>query len=140
MIAQLLEFSIKHIALVSAIIAILCALGVINYLQWTLGARAISPTRATLLINRHQAAVLDLREELEFLKAHLPKAAYLSHDSWAALRQQLKPSCPIILITSRSMPPFKWLKALRAEGFSELYYLEGGLTAWEQANLPMIRS
>jgi rhodanese-related sulfurtransferase len=140
MLTQLIEFSIKHVGLVSVASTILCALGVTEYLQWVLASRALSPTSATLLINRKQAQIVDLREASEFLKGHLPEALHMAQVSSEGLLARLKPTQPIIFVTSQSVPSFSLLKQLRDAGFSELYHLEGGITTWEQAHLPMVRS
>jgi rhodanese-related sulfurtransferase len=140
MMGKLLEFGSKHLGLVSIAVAILCAIGVLECLRWMIGSKAISPTRVALLINRSRAKLLDLREEVDFSKGHLPNAIHMDRLSWEGLLKQLTPKQPIILITAQAMPSLKLLQQLRAAGFSELYHLEGGTAAWQQAHLPMVKS
>jgi rhodanese-related sulfurtransferase len=140
MSARLLEFSFKHIELISATFATLCTLGVIEYLQWAWSSRGISPTRVTLLMNRYNAKVLDLREESEFLKAHIPEAIHIKTHSKEVYLEKLGALQPIILITTKAVPPLQLLRQLKAAGYSELYHLQGGIKAWEDSHLPMIRT
>lgn len=133
---QLLEFITRHSVLVSAGFIILCALGLIEWIQRALGSRALSATEATVLISRRQAKIIDLREKAEFSKGHIPTAMHIDEIVLENLLKKQQTSIPIVFILSHAGPPFALLRRLKLAGFSELYHLAGGLESWQQAHLP----
>ena len=47
-------------------------------------------------------------------------------------------SKPILLVCANGVQSAKASKALKASGRSEVYSLEGGIDAWQQAGLPLV--
>lgn len=47
-------------------------------------------------------------------------------------------SKPILLVCANGVQSAKASKALKVSGRSEVYSLEGGIDAWQQAGLPLV--
>jgi rhodanese-related sulfurtransferase len=138
--AQLLEFSLRHIGLIGAAFSILSVLAILEYLRRMFGSQPISPTLASVLINRKQASILDMRSKRDFKCAHLPNAHHVTYEHLHKTLQTLNPEKPIILVIDQSAPSFNILKLCHHAGFNQLYHLEGGLEAWKTAHLPLSHS
>jgi len=103
------------------------------------GATAVSPSEATMLINREDAVVLDVREAAEFTAGHLPEArnvpAAKIQERMAELHKFKER--PIIVCCASGGRSAAACAPLRAAGFSRLYNLSGGIEAWRAASLPL---
>lgn len=105
------------------------------------GANAVSPTQAVMLINRQDAAVIDVRESGEFEAGHLPNARHIpltELEKRAAELTKLKKK-PVILVCQTGARSGKAIDTLRKLGFEQVLNLAGGVMAWSQANQPLVK-
>jgi len=138
MIAQLIEFSLRHPKLIKITIGLFCfaiSIELVRIFFWT---RPLSSTLTSVFINRKDAKVLDLRSQDSFLKGHIPDSQHSPYVRLAQIIQDLPREKPIILITEYGEPSFKALRLLRRGGFKKLYHLEGGIETWQNAHLPLV--
>lgn len=105
------------------------------------GGKRLNPASATQLINKRNAVVVDIRDAAEFAKGHLPQAKSAPLDALAARASGLAKdkSVPIIVVCQNGQRSSKAQAALKEAGYSEVYALEGGMAAWQQAGLPVIK-
>ncbi len=134
---QYLEFASNHIWLVAAFVAVAAALAW-NLISQRGDKQTIGPQEATRLINREQAVVVDVRPVNDFNNGHIIHAHNIPSGS---LKDQLKilqkyRNKPIIAVCLSGMTSATACKTLRKEGFNQVYNLQGGMQAWENANLP----
>ena len=113
-------------------------------LLWPMLNRArggLSTTEAAQLINRRNAAVIDLRDAEAFAKGHLPAARRVNADELSTRIGQLvkNPKTPVLLVCQNGQRSGKALKAIRDAGLAEVRVLGGGMNAWQQANLPVVK-
>lgn len=101
----------------------------------------LSPMQATLLINREDAAVLDIRSQGEFDKGHIAQARHVPLADLSArlgdmnkMRQQA-----LIVCCATGARTTQAINTLRKAGFEKLYNLRGGIMEWEKAGLPLTR-
>jgi rhodanese-related sulfurtransferase len=90
------------------------------------GANAVNPGEATLLINRDDAHVIDVREAEEFSKGHLPDAR---HIPLSKLSERV--CCASGMRSSRACGQLGKL------GFTNVHNLAGGIDAWIGAGYPV---
>ena len=100
------------------------------------GGSSVSPHEATLMINRRDALVLDLRSAEDFRKAHIINArnlpvAELESRSGELHKHRTKP----VIVCDEGLR--SGAATLRKLGFEEVYTLSGGVAAWQQAGLPV---
>ena len=100
---------------------------------------AISVQQATLMINREDALVLDVREAQEFAKEHILHARNLplSRIEAGAADLQKHRAKPVIVYCENGSRSGKAASLLRKLGFERVFSLAGGLAAWQQAALPV---
>ncbi|MBK7355360.1 rhodanese-like domain-containing protein [Propionivibrio sp.] len=103
------------------------------------GSKSLSTTQATLLINREDAQIIDLREPDEYVAGHLPESRNIPAgrlEQRASELDKFKES-PLLLICqsgSRSSTASQQLEKL---GFTKVHCLEGGINGWRTAGLPL---
>lgn len=105
------------------------------------GVPSLSVTEAVALINRSNALVLDVRSEAEFAGGHIVDAKHISLDTLAERLNQIKKyqDKPILVNCQRGMRSAKACEILRKAEFKQVHNLQGGLDAWLEAKLPVIK-
>ncbi|UCG73749.1 MAG: rhodanese-like domain-containing protein [Chromatiales bacterium] len=133
---RLLEFTNNHPLLVAG--TIMMALAVIFYelRMRTRGLVAVSTAQAVQLIN-NGARVVDVREQAQFDAGHIVGAVHAAPDALAD-DKRLKKNRPVIVVCDNGLSSGRCSDQLRGAGFESAYSLRGGLTAWQQDNLPLI--
>lgn len=132
-----MEFINQNILLVS--IAVTSFLG----LMWSVfaggGGNRVNPAQATLLINREDARVLDVREAEEFAAGHLPDAVNIPAGKLSDRIAEIEKfkDKPLIVCCASGMRSGKACGDLQKLGFTRLYNLDGGVDAWAQAGQPI---
>lgn len=131
----------NHAGLVLALLAILGALGWTFFQGAGRGVRRLSPLDATRLINSDDAVVLDVRTDGEFNLGHIVNSVHVPQKQVPEQLDKLKKyrGRPIIAACRTGQLAGSVCNVLRKNGFEQVYNLQGGLTAWEGANLPLTR-
>jgi rhodanese-related sulfurtransferase len=108
-------------------------------IQGKVGGPSVTPTQATLLINREDAIVLDVREQQEFTRGHIPNSRHIPLDQIDKRADELDrfKNRPIIVNCQSGNRAYAACGALRKRGFEKVFNLQGGVAAWEQAGLPL---
>lgn len=106
------------------------------------GVANVTPNGAVMLINRSNAVVLDVREDAEFANGHIADAR---HIPLAQLAERIKEmqrfkDKPILVNCQAGARAAKACDILRANQFTQVNNLQGGLNAWAQAKLPVVKS
>lgn len=101
------------------------------------GGPAVSPQDATLMINRQDALVLDVRGPEDFGKGHVLNARNvpLAQLEGRAGELQKYKARPVIVCEDGARSGAA--ATLRKAGFEKVYTLAGGIAAWQQAGLPL---
>lgn len=102
-------------------------------------AGGVSVTEATLLLNREDAVLLDVRETHEWSTGHIPNAR---HIALGQLGQHISEIAkfkdrPIIICCASGNRSSSACNTLRKAGFEKVYNLAGGIGAWTEAGLPV---
>jgi rhodanese-related sulfurtransferase len=99
----------------------------------------LTPAEATLLMNREDALVLDVRETGEWSTGHISGAR---HITLAQLDKRLSEldkfkEKPIIVVCATGNRSSSACGQLKKHGFDKVYSLGGGVSSWREANLPL---
>ncbi len=139
---QLLEFAGNHVGLFAAlgvILALLAWTGVQGRLQ---GVRSVGPAEATLLINHQDAVVLDVREAHEVKDGVILNSVHVPvgqlKDSLGKLEKYRER--PLIVGCRSGSRSQSACATLARAGFTQVYNLRGGVMAWQNASLPLVRA
>lgn len=105
------------------------------------GRGGVSAAEATQLINRRNAVVIDLRPAEDFAKGHLPSARHLEFAELQAKAGQFvkNKSNPVLLVCQTGQQSHKALRLVKDAGFAEVHVLDGGVNAWQQAGMPVVK-
>ena len=127
-----------------ALIALLLVSGAALFLptlSTLISGKGLSPTEATIWMNRRKAAVLDLRPEDAFKAGHLPGAKHIPSSEIAAKIEKLKldRKNPLILVCETGVSSRKAIAEVQKLGFTEVGTLDGGVQAWQAAALPLVK-
>ena len=103
------------------------------------GANDVNPAAATLLINRDDAQVIDVREAEEFAAGHLPEAKNVPLAKLADRISEIErfKDKPVIVCCASGMRSGKACGELRKLGFAKIHNLSGGIDAWVGAGYPV---
>jgi rhodanese-related sulfurtransferase len=105
------------------------------------GIKEVGTLEATQLINHHDALILDVREDQEYAGGHAPNAKHIPLRQLSGRIQELEKfrNKPIIAICRSGSRSGHGCSVLRKNGFEQVYNLNGGMSAWQQANMPVER-
>ncbi len=103
------------------------------------GGKSLSVHGMTLLVNKGDAVVVDLREAAEFKNGHIVDAINIPHNKVAERVSELAKfkEKTVILVDKMGQHTGNAGRALRKEGF-EVNRLEGGMSEWQNQNLPLV--
>lgn len=133
-----MEFLQQNIYLV-AIAVLSGSMLLVTSLRRPGGGNALTPTQATLLINREDAQLVDVREPAEFSAGHLASARNIPA---AQIEDRLSEldrfkETPLILICQTGARSSDACAKLSRQGFTRVHNLAGGVVAWAEAGLPL---
>ena len=122
-------------------VAIACVSG--GMLLWPLVAGGnvahLTPAEATLLMNREDALVLDVRETGEWGAGHITGARHITLGQLDKRLSELEKfkEKPIIVVCATGNRSSSACGQLKKHGFGKVYSLGGGISAWRDASLPL---
>ncbi|WP_018412303.1 rhodanese-like domain-containing protein [Methyloversatilis thermotolerans] len=105
------------------------------------GGALLSPAQATLKINREDAVVIDVRDDGEWSKGRISGARHIPSGQVGERLGELDKykQRPVIVVCASGHRSASASATLRKAGFEQVFSLDGGIGAWEQAGLPLTR-
>lgn len=105
------------------------------------GYKSLKPAELTHLINAGNAVVIDLSASGEFEKGHIVGSRNVqlaqltpAHKLLASAKQS-----PVVLVCRTGNTSATAAKTLKKAGFEQVSVLEGGVPAWQAADLPLVK-
>ncbi len=132
-----MEFINQNILLIAVVVV--SGLGLLWPLVMGGAKNEVSPAQATLLINREDAHVIDVREVDEFAGGHLPEARNVPLAKLADRISEIEKfkDKPVIVCCASGMRSAKACGELAKLGFAKVHSLAGGVDAWVGAGYPI---
>lgn len=139
--AELAAFAGRHQLLSLALAGLTLALIANEIAALFSGVRRISPAQLTGLINRDNALVVDLRAPGDFEKGHIAGSRNVQPSQFDPENKQLAAAkaLPVVLVCRVGQTASGAAKRLRKAGFANVSVLEGGIQAWQGADLPLVK-
>lgn len=139
---QYIEFLQANPLLAVAWIAIFIALIFTTLKSGLSPIKKITNQQATLLINRSDAKVVDIRSNDEFKKGHILGSIHLplskiKNNELASLEKEK--DSPIIVVCNTGMTSTQACQTLHKAGFTNVHNLQGGVTQWSSDKLPLTK-
>ena len=105
------------------------------------GFKRIGPAELTGMINRDNALVVDLRPAGDFAKGHIAGARNVQMSQFDPENKQLAPAkdLPVVLVCNVGQTASLAARRLAKAGFAKVSVLEGGIQAWQGADLPLVK-
>ena len=138
---QLIEFAGNHSLLVLALFAILVMLIGTEIQQRLSQVKAVSPGEATRLLNHDNAIMIDMRSDKDYRDGHIVNAVNVPDGKGeipATLSKHLER--PVIVYCQRGQTSTAVCNRLSKQGFESVYNLQGGVQAWQKAELPLTKA
>lgn len=136
---QLTEFITNHLVL-STLFVVLSGLLIRSMLtDLKQGGTSLEASGATLMLNRENAVMLDIRTAADFSEGHVINAInipFSEFDNRAADLEKLRDR-PIIVCCKTGTSASQSVASLKKLGFEKTYRLKGGIEGWKQSNLPL---
>ena len=136
--AQFIEFLMNHWILSGLWLGLFITL--IVYLQAKAGS-ALSPQQATLVVNRQDGVILDIRDSKAFEGGHIVDAVNIP---LAKLKERLRElekfhDKPLVVVCQLGQQSGDAVKLLEENGFSAVSRMRGGMAEWQTQGLPAVK-
>lgn len=104
--------------------------------------KPITTLGVTRLINSANPVLLDLREAKEYEGGSLPNAVHIPLSQLKERAGELGKLTgrPVVAYCERGQRTRAAVGTLTALGFRDMYHLAGGIRAWKEAGLPVVRA
>ncbi|MFC3122346.1 rhodanese-like domain-containing protein [Agaribacter flavus] len=102
--------------------------------------KRVNNHQATLLINKEDAIVLDIRPQKDFKTGHIHGATQIKPDdvrnaNFSKLEKEK--NTPIIVVCAMGNLASGTANSMSKQGFANVSILEGGMSSWQSASLPV---
>jgi rhodanese-related sulfurtransferase len=139
--AELTAFAGRHPVLSLTLAGLTVALFVNELSSRLSGVRRVGPSELTGLVNHDNALIIDLRAAGDFAKGHVAGSKNVQMSQFDPENKQLAAArtLPVVLVCYVGQTAFGAAKRLRKAGFSNVAVLDGGIRAWQAADLPLVK-
>jgi len=137
---RLLEFVVSHPFLVALAIAMLVVTLAYEVRTQAGSFAAVSPMEAVRLVNQG-AILVDVRSGVDFKAGHIGNARNVPGSEIASGAESLArfKEKTLIMCCDTGMTSGSAARQLTRLGFKQVFNLRGGLSAWRQDNLPLVK-
>lgn len=139
---EYIEFFQQNLVLSVVWIGLLVAIVVTVFKSSTAVFKTITAAETTLLMNKENGVVVDIRSKDEFKAGHITDALHIlpseiKEGNMANLEKHK--SDPIIVVCKTGQTARESANLLAKAGFEKVNLLKNGLISWNEANLPLVR-
>ena len=138
---ELLAFAGRNPMLSLALAGLTVAIIATEVARLFRGYKSLKPSELTHMINAGGATVIDLSAAADFEKGHIagsrnvqPAQLTPAHKLLASAKQS-----PVVLVCRSGMSAGGVAKTLKKAGFEQVSVLDGGIAAWQAADLPLVK-
>jgi rhodanese-related sulfurtransferase len=138
---SLFAFAGDHALLSLALVGLTLALIYTEVARVFSGFKPVTPAQLTSLINREDALLVDLSASADFDKGHIPGSRNVQpsqFDPESKLLAKVR-ELPVVVACRSGTASADAAKRLVKAGFKKVYWLDGGISAWQAANLPLAK-
>ncbi|SAI50584.1 sulfurtransferase [Bordetella ansorpii] len=97
----------------------------------------ISTAEAIQMVNQRHAVWVDVRPSEQFQAGHIAQARSLPAADLEQKAGNLPKNKPLILVCEQGRDAPRMVSRLKAQGYTDVAVLEGGMKAWFAASLPV---
>lgn len=137
---QLVQFVFKHWQLSLTLLLIIILIVIDEFLNKRKKPSNLSPHQAVNYINNNDAVIIDLRDEQSYKEGHIIDALRATKEDFGRPKMEKYKSKPIILVCSKGLESQTLAARLKKQGYLNVMLLQGGISAWKQAELPLVKN
>lgn len=131
--------NINNLLLIATLVTSGLALA-LPQLMGRLNKQLLNVHTAIQWVNQRQAQLLDVRTAEEYKSGHIANSKHLPLADLDDIQKlKLDTNKPVILVCLSGSRANSAVGKLKKAGFLELACLEGGISAWNQAGLPLVK-
>lgn len=139
---QLIPFLSNNPILSAAWIGIFVAIIVTSIRIKLSPVKQLSPQELTFSVNKEEAVVIDIRPDADFKKGRIIDSQHLNSEKvtkkdFSSLEKYK--GKPIILVCAAGLTASNVANQMLKAGFSQVNLLKGGMSAWQNAGLPVVK-
>ena len=141
MLPQIMQFVIKHWALCGAFIIVAIFIAIEEMRSQGAAGGKVTSARATFLMNREEAMVIDLRDATAFREGHIINARNYPLAEFDRYQEKLEThrDRAIILVDAMGVKTAVIATRLKKAGFHHVVTLKGGMDGWRTDSMPVVR-
>jgi rhodanese-related sulfurtransferase len=138
---RLLAFAGENQAFVMIFVGLTLAIVYTEFSRLTSGFKAVDPAGLTALVNRQDALVVDVSATADFEKGHIAGAKNVQMSQFDADNKVLAKvrEMPVAVVCRTGNTSAEAARKLAKAGFKQVHWLDGGIAAWQQADLPLVK-
>lgn len=136
---DLLTFVLQNWPFLALFLVILAAIAWFETRTTVGGVTKVDPQRLVSLINHENATVIDTRDANAYKEGHIVGSVNLPSSQLMGKNKKLQKfkGKPIVVVCAAGVTSMKIAKELKKQEFDKIYSLNGGITAWKNAGLPL---
>jgi rhodanese-related sulfurtransferase len=137
--AALTQFAGQNPVLSLLFVGLTLALAYTEIARLFVGYKVVSPAQLTDLINKESALLVDVSAIAEFEKGHILGAKHVAMSQFDPENKLLAKAkdLPVAVVCRTGQQSSDAAKRLHKAGFTKVYWLNDGINAWIQADLPL---
>jgi rhodanese-related sulfurtransferase len=138
---RLIAFAGDNQLLVMALVGLTIAIVYNEFSRLTSGFKAVDPAGLTALVNRENALLVDVSATADFEKGHIAGAKNVQMSQFDAGNKVLAKvrELPVAVVCRTGTTSAEAARKLVKAGFKQVHWLDGGIAAWQQASLPLVK-
>ena len=136
---DLIPFAQQHLTMVIAWCALLIAIVVTEWLNKQQKAPQVSPQSLVELMNNQLIKIIDIRNNQTFRQGHILNSKNIPWQNQDEKVYKTLQNEPFVLICQQAQTASQLAEKLKKQGFTQVQVLAGGISAWQQNNLPLVK-
>ena len=139
---EALDFAGRHQLLAIGFVGLSLALVYTEIARLFRPYRPLTPAQLTALVNREDALVVDVSASGDYEKGHIAGSRNVQASAFGPEHKLLAAAPkerPVVLVCRSGPGSADVAGKLKKGGFTNVYWLDGGIAAWQQASLPLVK-
>ena len=138
---ELLDFAGRHSFYAIAFVVLTVAIVATELARLFRPYKALTPAQLTALVNREDAVVVDLSPTTDFEKGHIAGSRNVQASAFGPDHKLLGGAKErhVVVVCRTGQGSADMAAKLKKGGFAHVHWLDGGIGAWQQAGLPLVK-
>lgn len=137
--SQLSQFIVNHWPLVAGLLIVVVLIIINELASRKHQAQKLSPQGLVHQMNHNDVPVYDLRPVEVYREGHIVNAARVQKDEFDKEPLKNLINKPFVLVCDSGTASTTLANALKQKGFEQVMVLQGGMRAWQETDLPLIK-